>query len=130
MRHRRTARMPPASSEGWSSSHVARAAGTILPSLFGGIEEPLRMASDFTAEVFQNQFLPQGAGEVHAIMTVTAGPGSGPAVSAAPSRLIGIVCDTSGSMEGEKIAAAKHAITRLIQVLPPGCSFFVIAGAG
>lgn len=90
------------------------------------------MPNEFTAEVFQNQFLPQGAGEVHAIMTVTASAGSGQSgerPAPAASRLIGIICDTSGSMEGGKLLAAKNAITRLLQMLPPGCAFFVIAGS-
>lgn len=85
------------------------------------------MTTPFTAQVFQNEYLPAGAREVHAIMTVTASD-----EVAAPSsqgRLFGIICDASGSMEGHKIHAAREAMIRLIQVLPPDCGFFVIAGS-
>ena len=80
----------------------------------------------FKAEVFQNQYLPQGAKEVHAIMTVAA-DGLGVATSA--GRLFGIICDTSGSMDGGKIRAAKTAIARLIEMLPADASFFVVTGS-
>ena len=83
------------------------------------------MPNEFKAEVFQNQYLPSGVGEVHAIMTVSAEGGT----EAAPGpRSFGIICDTSGSMEGGKIAAAKDAIQKLIALLPEDCSFFVISG--
>ena len=61
-------------------------------------------------------------------MTVTA---QGSAGTAAPSnlRIIGIVCDNSGSMEGGKIHAAKDAMVRMIWMLPADAWFFVIAGA-
>lgn len=80
----------------------------------------------FKAEVFQNQYLPQGAKEVHAIMTVAA---DGVGVAPSAGRLFGIVCDTSGSMDGGKIRAAKAAIARLIEMLPADASFFVVTGS-
>lgn len=85
------------------------------------------MGNQFTAQVFQNEYLPSGAREVHAIMTVTAGEDV--AAPTAQGRLFGIVCDASGSMEGPKIHAAREAIIKLIQMLPADCGFFVIAGA-
>ena len=84
------------------------------------------MANEFTAQVFQNEYLPSGTGEVHAIMTVTAKEATRPATQ---GRLFGIICDCSGSMEGQKIVAARTAMARLIQILPPDCGFFVIAGS-
>src|SRR5215471_12087656 len=84
------------------------------------------MAGDFRAEVFQNEYLPSGSGEVHAIMTVTAGAGTAPA---APARLFGIVCDVSGSMEGGKIVAAKAAMAKLVTMLPADTRFFVVTGS-
>ena len=89
------------------------------------------MANDFKAEVFQNEYLPAGAGEVHAIMTVTAGEGTAGNVMAAPpsGRLFGIICDVSGSMEGGKIAAAKAAMTKLVSMLPEDCYFFIVTGS-
>jgi hypothetical protein len=81
--------------------------------------------NDFKAEAFQNEYLSAGASEVHAIMTVTAGEGTAPA---SQGRLFGILCDVSGSMEGGKIAAAKSAMTKLVNMLPEDCSFFIITG--
>jgi hypothetical protein len=84
------------------------------------------MAGEFRAETFQNEFLPAGSGEVHAIMTVTAGEASG----AAPAqRLFGIVCDVSGSMEGGKIVAARAAMAKLVELLPADCNFFIVTGS-
>jgi hypothetical protein len=84
------------------------------------------MANEFSAEVFQNAYLPAGAGEVHAIMTVTAAEATAAPVS---GRVFGILCDVSGSMEGGKLGAAKAAIAKLVEVLPADCSFFLVAGA-
>jgi len=84
------------------------------------------MAGEFRAETFQNEFLPAGTGEVHAIMTVTAGEGT---AASTGDRLFGILCDVSGSMEGGKIVAAKSAMAKLVELLPPDCSFFLISGA-
>ncbi len=85
----------------------------------------------FRAEVFQNQYLPQGAREVHAIVTVAS---EGAAVGSPPSflpggKMFGILCDVSGSMEGEKLQAAKDAMLKVIELIPPDVHFFVIAGA-
>ena len=89
------------------------------------------MVDSFKAEVFQNQYLPQSADEVHAIMTVTALGSGVPEVQppGAGGRLFGILCDTSGSMEGEKLVSAKNAMIQLIHLLPPDCAFFVVLGA-
>jgi uncharacterized protein YegL len=85
------------------------------------------MATQFSAEVFQNQYLPQGVREVHAIMTVSA-TGQGVTISSG-ERLFGIICDTSGSMGGEKIYAAKDAMIKLVELLPEDSSFFIVTGA-
>ncbi len=84
------------------------------------------MSNQFTAQVFQNEYLPAGAGEVHAIMTVTAAEKV--EASSPQGRLFGIICDCSGSMEGQKIVAAKDAMIKLVQLLPEDCGFFIIAG--
>ncbi len=84
----------------------------------------------FNAEVFQNQHLPQGTREVHAIMTVTAEGQAEMGTATTGDRLFGIICDTSGSMGGGKIHATKEAMTRLINLLPPDSSFFIVAGTG
>lgn len=85
------------------------------------------MLIPFRAEVYQNEFLPAGSREVHAIMTVTAEEDSQP--SASEERVYGILCDVSGSMDGGKLQAAQTAMSQLIQMLPGDCSFFVIAGS-
>jgi RNase P/RNase MRP subunit POP5 len=84
--------------------------------------------TQFKAEVFQNQFLPQGSREVHAIMTITAEGEEGVSDSANRDRLFGIICDVSGSMQGEKIVAAKQAIVKLIRLMPEDAHFFIVTG--
>jgi uncharacterized protein YegL len=84
----------------------------------------------FTAEVFQNPYLPQGAREVNAIMTITTAGNEGVVVSAHQNqRLFGIICDTSGSMGGAKMIAAKDAIIQIINLLPTDAAFFIVTGA-
>jgi len=85
------------------------------------------MPGQFKAETFQNEFLPAGSREVHAIMTVSAGEGTAPVNTG--GKLFGILCDVSGSMEGGKMSAAKSAMQRLVQMLPAECGFFIVAGA-
>jgi uncharacterized protein YegL len=85
----------------------------------------------FTAEVFQNPYLPQGAREVNAIMTITTeGDDVGAATTSTKSqRLFGIICDISGSMGGAKIQAAKDAIAQIINLLPTDAAFFIVTGS-
>lgn len=85
------------------------------------------MIGQFQAEIFQNEYLPAGAREVHAILSVTATAGT--AGLPMGEKTFGIVCDVSGSMEGSKLDAAKAAMSRMVDMLPPDCSFFIIAGA-
>ncbi len=88
------------------------------------------MTANFQAEVFQNSYLPAGSSEVHAIMTVsTLGAAVGAAPASSGERLFGIICDTSGSMDGAKIQAAKKAIIQLVEMLPADVSFFIVGGA-
>lgn len=82
----------------------------------------------FTAAAYQNEYLPQGTGDVNAIVTVTAvadasGPVTGEAVEI-------IICDTSGSMNEPptKIRAARQATAAAIDQLRDGVLFAVIAG--
>jgi uncharacterized protein YegL len=90
------------------------------------------MSNQFKAEVFQNQYLPQGSREVHAIMTITAVEGIEAETrpyTANGGKLFGIICDTSGSMGGGKIHAAKEAIIKLITLLPEDAHFFIVTGS-
>ncbi|MEY3869006.1 MAG: hypothetical protein RLZZ338_2897 [Cyanobacteriota bacterium] len=86
------------------------------------------MATQFKAEVFQNQFLSQGTKEVNAIMTVSS-DGDGVSVSPPGGKLFGVICDVSGSMGGQKIQAAKNATIALVNLLPNDAYFFIVAGA-
>lgn len=84
----------------------------------------------FTAEVFQNPYLAQGAREVNAIMTITTNGGEDLGVAAPKSqRLFGIICDVSGSMGGAKMQAAKDAISQIINLLPNDAAFFIVTGS-
>ena len=86
--------------------------------------------ADFTAEVFQNEFLAANADVVDAVVTVTAaggasaGPRQGDAVEV-------IVIDTSGSMAGDrgrKIVAARNATQAAIDTIDDGVLFAVVSG--
>jgi hypothetical protein len=86
--------------------------------------------TDWTAEVFQNEYLPDGATDVHAIVTVTSkgtgqAGGSGGAAEA-------IIIDCSGSMGAPraKIIAARQAAASAIDEIADGTWFAVIAGVG
>ena len=84
--------------------------------------------TQFKAEVFQNQFLPQGTRDVHAIMTITSDDVVGMSATPSRDRLFGIICDVSGSMQGEKMVAAKQAMVKLIRLIPEDTHFFIVTG--
>jgi hypothetical protein len=85
---------------------------------------------ELNAEVFQNEYLAQGAEVVDAVVTVTATGGT------AGGRVTGetvevIVIDTSGSMSGDrgrKIVAAREATKAAIDVIRDGVLFAVVGG--
>jgi uncharacterized protein YegL len=84
----------------------------------------------FTAEVFQNPYLNQGATQVNAIMTIATGGDGGVSIATPKSqRLFGIICDISGSMGGAKIMAAKEAIVQIVNLLPTDAAFFIVTGS-
>ena len=92
------------------------------------------MTTQFNAQVYQNAYLPEGSQEVNAIMTITTDVESGgdtfqALVASGAPRVFGIICDTSGSMEGVKIQSAKQAIAKLIELLPPDAYFFIVTGS-
>jgi hypothetical protein len=89
----------------------------------------------FTAETYQNEYLPEGGAEVNAVITVTASPGPGGAAGpagAAPEAVEIIMIDCSGSMEQPptKIHAARQATAKAIDCLRDGVWFAVIRGTG
>jgi hypothetical protein len=87
----------------------------------------------FTAEVYQNAYLPAGVRRVDAIITVTAARGSGFAAGATtipPQAAQVIIVDCSGSMAGPptKMKEVKRATEAAIDALPDGIAFAIIAG--
>jgi hypothetical protein len=85
--------------------------------------------SSFTAETYQNEYLPVGANEVNAVVTVTSSDG---AIAASPADAAEIVIvDVSGSMgvPRAKLRAAKDATAVAIDCIRDGVMFGVIAGS-
>ncbi|GGS50120.1 vWA domain-containing protein [Streptomyces violaceus] len=94
----------------------------------------------FSVDVYQNEYLPEGAGEVNAIVTVTATGGGtiGTAVSAphlfspgrGPSAAVAVMVDCSGSMDypPTKMRNARDATAAAIDTLRDGVHFAVIGG--
>ncbi len=82
----------------------------------------------FTAEVFQNEFLAPGATDVHAIVAVTStGAGSAASLSGGVAEIVMI--DSSGSMTGRNLDAAKHAAAVAVDQIADGTWFAVISGS-
>ena len=84
--------------------------------------------AEFTAEAYQNEFLPEGGTDVTAIVTVTcAGAGSAGQTGSGDAGEI-IIVDTSGSMGRAKLDAAKVAASAAIDQILDGTWFAVVAG--
>jgi hypothetical protein len=82
--------------------------------------------STFTTECYQNEYLPLGASEVNAIVTVTSDGAAGQATQPEAAEIV--IVDTSGSMGGRKLAAAREATGIAIDCIRDGVAFGVIAG--
>ncbi len=84
--------------------------------------------AQFTAEVFQNEFLPDGGTDVHAIVRVTCrGAGQAGQTGTADAAEI-IIVDTSGSMGEQGIQQGRYAATAALNEITDGTWFAVIAG--
>lgn len=84
--------------------------------------------ADWTTEVFENEYLPADATDVHAIVTVNCqGAGTAGQTGAAAEA---IIVDTSGSMSSPrtKIVSARKAAAAAIDELVDGTWFAVLAG--
>ncbi len=81
----------------------------------------------FTAEVYQNEYLPAGTQVVDAVVTVTATAEVAVKKTTA-AQVIMIDCSGSMSTPPTKMAAAKMATTTAIDTLRDGVEFAVIAG--
>jgi hypothetical protein len=98
----------------------------------------------FSVDVYQNEYLPEGGREVHAVVTVTSTGGgtsggapltgaspASPAFSAnGPGAAVVIMVDCSGSMDypSAKMRAAREATAAAVDTLRDGVAFAVIAG--
>jgi hypothetical protein len=91
----------------------------------------------FTAEVYQNEYLPEGGRVVDAVVTVTAASGSSTGRTSAPAGPTGsagtaqvIIVDTSGSMAypPTKLANAKKATLAAVDALHDGVPFAIVSG--
>ena len=84
--------------------------------------------AEFTAEVYQNEFLPEAGTDVNAIVTITcSGAGSAGQTGSGDAGEI-IIVDTSGSMGRAKLEAAKVAAAAAVDQIIDGTWFAVVAG--
>jgi hypothetical protein len=85
--------------------------------------------AEFTASVYQNEFLPDGGTDVNAIVTITCvGAGTAGQTGGGSAGEI-IIVDTSGSMGPLTMAAAKQAAQAALAEIVDGTWFAVIAGS-
>lgn len=85
--------------------------------------------AEFTAAVYQNEFLPDGGTDVNAIVTITCkGAGTAGQSGSGDAGEI-IIVDTSGSMGPATMAAAKDAAQAALAEIVDGTWFAVVAGA-
>lgn len=87
----------------------------------------------FTAEVFQNAYLPDGGTDVHAIVRITSQGAS--AMTNAASTTSGnaaevIIIDTSGSMGRRGVEQAAVAARSALKQITDGTLFAIVAGNG
>ncbi|WBQ06529.1 vWA domain-containing protein [Kribbella sp. CA-293567] len=84
--------------------------------------------AEFSATVYQNEFLPDGGTDVHAIVTVScSGAGSAGQSGSGDAGEI-IIVDTSGSMGAEGVRAAAFAAQTALDQILDGVWFAVISG--
>ena len=106
---------------------------SILSTADGPVSDRLRQGAtvaEFRTEVFQNEFLSEGATDVHAIVTVTSsGAGTAGAASATGTVAEIVMVDTSGSMQGPNIDAAKYAAQVAVDQIADGTWFAIIGGS-
>ena len=88
--------------------------------------------ADFTTEVFQNEFLPDGGTDLHAIVRVTStgasATGSAPIDPGSAAEVI--LIDTSGSMGRRGVQAAGAAAKAALAEITDGTLFSIVSGNG
>jgi hypothetical protein len=86
------------------------------------------MAAEFSAAVYQNEFLPDGGTDVNAIITIEC-VGAGEAGSSGEGAAGEIIIvDTSGSMGSANMRAAKVAASAAVDQILDGTYFAIVAG--
>lgn len=83
--------------------------------------------AEFSATVYQNEFLPDGGTDVNAIVTVAC-TGAGQAGQAGGGAGEIVIVDTSGSMGRANMEAAKQAAVAALEQIVDGTWFAVVAG--
>jgi von Willebrand factor type A C-terminal domain/von Willebrand factor type A domain len=90
---------------------------------------------DFSVEIYQNEYLPEGSRDVNAIVTVTsrdaagvADTGTGIGAGGGASEIIIVDCSGSMGAPQAKIAEARAATGAAVDVIRDGVAFAVIAG--
>jgi hypothetical protein len=86
------------------------------------------MMANWTAEVFENEYIADGATDVHAVVTVTSSGAAEADTSGDAAEVL--IIDTSGSMREprSKIISARKAAAVAIDAIDDGTFFAVIAG--
>ena len=89
-------------------------------------------APDFTVDVFQNEYLPDGTREVNAIVTVTSAGSAAEGMTgpASAAEIIIVDCSLSIATPWKKLIQARRATAAAIDVIRDGTAFAVVAGAG
>ncbi len=78
----------------------------------------------FQVDTFFNPYLPAGTNRTDAVVTITA---SGEGTAAPAGGVVGLILDVSGSMQGDRMSAVKHATRKAIDLLDEGAYFFIVA---
>lgn len=86
--------------------------------------------AEFTSTVHQNEFLPDGGTDVHAIVSITASGAGGVAPMSSASGEAGeiIIVDVSGSMDVQGVQAAAYAASAALDQIVDGVWFAIVAG--
>jgi hypothetical protein len=88
---------------------------------------------DFTVDIYQNDYLPEGARDISAVITVTTAGTAGtaaavPAAEANSAEIIIIDCSGSMLSPRSKMIEARAATAAAVDVIRDGVAFAVIAG--
>ncbi|HEY4852739.1 MAG TPA: VWA domain-containing protein [Streptosporangiaceae bacterium] len=86
--------------------------------------------NDFTVDIYQNEYIPEGGRDVNAVVTVTSPDTADmvPAIDTGSAEIIIIDCSGSMNAPRTKIAEARAATVAAVDVIRDGVAFAVIAG--